>query len=105
MELGRRWVGWRMMGAEMGEERMRERERKRVGERTEDEQVGAGERQRGRGRMSSCRWRDARGREWWRRKGEGRGCAVTGGWHGGEEGMREKKRKRVGERTERWGAR
>ena len=53
----------------------------------------------------SCRWRDAQGRERWIRKGEGRGCAVTGGWHGGEEGMREKERKRVGERTERWGAR
>ena len=51
---------------------MRERERKRVGERTEDEQVGAGERQRGRGRMLSCRWRDARGIERWRRKGEGK---------------------------------
>jgi len=50
---------------------MREWERKRVGERTEDEQAGVGERQRGRGRMLSCRWRDERGIERWRRKGEG----------------------------------
>ena len=39
--------------------------------------------------MLSCRWRDARGRERWRRKGEGRGYGVV---------ARERGRIREGER-------
>ena len=46
-----------------GEEESRGENRGRRGERTEH----------GRGRVLSCRWRDVRGRERWRRKGEWRG--------------------------------